>query len=183
MSEHAAIAAPSAWVQRGLAWLEPGARVLDFAAGQGRHARLAESLGLVVTAADRDAAALKAIGGSVRCITADLEAKPWPFAPGSFDAVVVCNYLYRPRFWELCALLAPGGLLVYETFARGQEHYGRPSNPDFLLNPGELFERCRTEGMHVLAFEDGYAGTARQARIQRVLAMAIGGDFEAFALE
>jgi SAM-dependent methyltransferase len=177
------LAAPSGWVERGLALLPEGARVLDFAAGSGRHSRAAEGLGLTVTAADRDPVVLSAIGGGVRCVTADLEADPWPFAPASFDAVVVCSYLFRPRFAELCGLLTPSGLLIYETFARGNERYGRPSNPDFLLNAGELFERCRDAGLQVLAFEDGVAAKRRRARIQRILAVGPEADLEAFAIE
>jgi SAM-dependent methyltransferase len=183
MSEHGAIGAPSPWVRRAIGWLPRGSSLLDFAAGSGRHARLAESAGCLVTAADRDGAALSTIGGTVRCVTADLEAGPWPFAPGSFDAVVVCNYLFRPRFAELCSLLSPGGMLVYETFARGNERYGRPRNPDFLLAPGELAERSRAAGLQVLAFEDGFAGTSRRARIQRIVALGAAADLEAFAIE
>jgi SAM-dependent methyltransferase len=174
---------PSPWVMRGLRGLPRGARVLDLASGHGRHARAAQSLGMVVTAADRDASALAAIGGGVRCVQADLEADPLPFEPGSFDAVVVTNYLYRPRFSEVCGLLAPGGLLIYETFALGNERYGRPSNPDFLLQPGELFERCAAGGLRVLAFEDGVSVSGRKARIQRVLAVERTADLESFAIE
>lgn len=183
MSEHGAIASPSPWVRRGLQWLAAGADVLDFAAGHGRHARLAESMGLRATAVDRDGVALASVPAAIRSITTDLEAEPWPFAPASFDAIVVCNYLYRPRFWELCALLRPSGLLIYETFAQGNERYGRPSNPDFLLAPGELIDLCRAEGLHIIGFEDGFAGSGRQARIERVLAVGKGADLEAFAIE
>jgi SAM-dependent methyltransferase len=175
--------APSAWVMRGLRWLPRSARVLDLASGHGRHARAAQSLGMVVTAADRDASALAAVGGGVRCVQADLEAEPLPFEAGSFDAVMVTNYLYRPRFSEICDLLAPGGLLIYETFALGNERYGRPSNPDFLLQPGELFERCVSAGLRVVAFEDGVSVSGRKARIQRVLAAERSADLESFAIE
>jgi SAM-dependent methyltransferase len=109
---------------RGLGWLAPGSRVLDLAAGQGRHARAAEALGMVVTAVDRDALALRSIGGTVRCVEADLEANPLPFEAASLDCVIVTNYLFRPRFSEMCGLLEPGGLLIYETFARGNERDG-----------------------------------------------------------
>ncbi len=173
----------SAWVMQGLEALAPGSRVLDFAAGSGRHARAADSLGLATTAVDRDAQALAGIGGAVRCLVADLEADPWPSELTEFEAVVVCNYLYRPRFAELCGLLAPGGLLLYETFARGNEAYGRPSNPDFLLEPGELFERCRSAGLFVLAYEDGFVGAGRRARVQRVRALRPPANLERFAIE
>ena len=175
--------APSPWVMRALRWLPRGARVLDVASGHGRHARAAESLGMTATAVDRDAAALAAIGGSTTCVVADLEADPIPFAAASFDAVIVTNYLFRPRFSELCGLLAPRGLLIYETFAVGNEAYGRPSNPDFLLRSGELFDRCIAGGLRVLAFEDGVAVSGRKARIQRVLAVEPSADLESFAIE
>ncbi|MBM3407852.1 MAG: class I SAM-dependent methyltransferase [Betaproteobacteria bacterium] len=176
-------ALPSEWVLRGLHWLPTGARTLDFASGTGRHARAADQRGLRVTASDRDAAALEQIGGTVRCMCADLEAGLWPFEPASFDAVIVTNYLYRPRFSELCGLLSPGGLLIYETFALGNERYGRPSNPDFLLQPGELFDRCREAGLAVLAFEDGVILTGRQARVQRIFAVRPPVNLEGFAIE
>ena len=175
--------APSAWVMRGLRWLAPGSTVLDFAAGRGRHSLAAHALGLAVTAADRDPVALAAIDGAADCITADLEADPWPFTPASFDALIVTHYLHRPRFGELCRLLTPAGLLIYETFARGNERYGRPTNPDFLLEPGELFTRCREAGLTVIAFEDGVIASGRRARIQRVLALGPAADPEGFAIE
>ena len=175
--------APSAWVMRGLGWLAPGSRVLDLAAGQGRHARAAEALGMVVTAVDRDAAALRSIGGTVRCVEADLEANPLPFEAASLNCVIVTNYLFRPRFSEMCGLLAPGGLLIYETFARGNERYGKPSNPDFLLEPGELLARCAEAGLAVIAFEDGVTRGSRRARVQRVLAVGPSANLESFAIE
>ena len=174
---------PSDWVMRGLAMLPRGARVLDFASGRGRHARAAGQMQLIVTAADRDAAALAAVGGRIECVMTDLEADPWPFVAGSFDAVIVTNYLYRPRFAELCGLLSPAGLLIYETFALGNERYGRPSNPDFLLAEGELLERARQAGLRVLAYESGFAGSGRQACIQRILAVGQSAKAEAFAIE
>ena len=84
---------------------------------------------------------------------ADLENGPWPLAGERFDAVVVTNYLWRPLMPSLLASLADGGVLIYETFALGNEAFGRPSNPDFLLRPGELLRCCR--GLHVVAYEDG----------------------------
>ncbi len=182
MPAHGA-SAPSAWVMRGLGWLAPGRRVLDLAAGQGRHACAAEALGMVVTAVDRDAVALRAIGGTVRCLEADLEADPLPFEAASFDGVIVTNYLFRPRFSEICELLEPGGLLIYETFARGNERYGKPSNPDFLLEPSELPARCADAGLAVVAFEDGVIRGARLARVQRILAVGPSANLESFAIE
>lgn len=178
---------PSAWVMTGLRGLAPGARVLDFACGRGRHTRAAAELGFRVTAVDRDCAALGALEAAalpgVATLHADLEADSWPLEPCGFEAIVVCNYLDRPRLDRLCALLAPGGELIYETFARGNERYGRPSNPDYLLAEGELFDLARRNGLHVLAYEDGFAGGARQARIQRLRALRPPFDLQAFALE
>lgn len=168
---------------RGLRWLAAGSHVLDLAAGQGRHARAAEALGMAVTAVDRDAAALRSIGGTVRCVEADLEANPLPFEGASFGCVIVGNYLFRPRFSEVCALLAPGGLLIYETFARGNERYGKPSNPDFLLEPGELLARCAQAGLVVIAYEDGVVLGSRRARVQRILAVEPSANLESFAIE
>jgi SAM-dependent methyltransferase len=197
------VAAPSSWVLAGLRPLPAGSRVLDFACGRGRHALAAQALGHAVVAADRDAEALEGLraeaarwagpperapksqpaGPEPILVCADLEADPWPFEPASFDAVVVCNYLFRSRIDELPALLRPGGVLIYETFARGNEHYGRPSRPDFLLMPGELMDWAGRAGLHRLAFEDGFVGGARRARIQRLRALRLPADLEAFALE
>ncbi|MGD9943135.1 MAG: methyltransferase domain-containing protein [Burkholderiaceae bacterium] len=154
-----------------LAALPAGARVLDLAAGAGRHARAAAALGLQVVAVDRDVAALAA-GPGLQVRQADLEQGPWPFADGeAYDAVVVSRYLFRPRFALLAALLAPGGRLIYETFARGNERYGRPSNPAFLLEAGELLERSRRAGLVVLSYEHGFTPTPAPAVMQRVCAV------------
>lgn len=178
---------PSAWVMSGLERLPRGARLLDFACGRGRHARAAARRGLVVTAVDRDLDALADLDAAgipaLETLRADLESDPWPFEAGRFDALVVCNYLYRPRLDALCALLSPGGLLIYETFAAGNERYGRPTNPDYLLKPAELLDLARRNGLHVLAYEDGFAGTGRRARVQRLRAQMPPLDLEAFALE
>jgi SAM-dependent methyltransferase len=172
---------PSAWVERWLGLLAPGATVLDFAAGAGRHALEARRRGLRASAIDRDAAALAAIGAGVAVRTADLEAGPWPFGDERYDAVVVANYLFRPRFALLAALLAPGGLLIYETFAQGNERFGRPSNPAFLLAPGELVERSRAAGLLVLGYEHGRVERPKPAVVQRVCALRAGaaGDVPA----
>src|SRR5690606_33554153 len=99
--------------------------------------------GLKVCAIDRDEHALAALAAPIEVRVADLERGPWPFDDERFDAVIVTNYLFRPRFDLLASLVAPGGVLIYETFARGNERYGRPSNPAFLLVAGELLDRCR----------------------------------------
>ena len=177
---------PSRWVMRWLGCLPAGARVLDFAAGGGRHALAAARMGLEAVAADLDGAALEGIeraGAGVRTVRADLEAGRWPFEPASFDAVVVANYLFRPRFDLLAGLLAPGGALVYETFARGNERYGRPSNPAFLLAEGELFRACERCGLSVIAYESGFRRHPGPARVQRAFAVRPPVDAERFALD
>ncbi len=161
---------PSPWVQRWLALLPPGATVLDFAAGSGRHAQYAHRRGLRATAIDRDRGALGELDPGPMVRIADLESGAWPFADERFDAVVVTNYLFRPRFALLAALVAPGGLLICETFAQGNERFGKPSNPNFLLAAGELCERSRRAGLSVVAYEHGLVEQPRSAVIQRVCA-------------
>ncbi|MEW5879333.1 MAG: class I SAM-dependent methyltransferase [Pseudomonadota bacterium] len=164
--------APSPWVQRFAPLVARGASVLDLACGGGRHARLFAQRGCVVDAVDRDPACGEALAGepNVRFLAADLEGGPWPYAERRFDAIVVANYLHRPLFPRLAASLADGGVLIYETFAVGNERYGRPSNPDFLLRPRELLDVFGAQ-LHVLAFEDGVVGAPRPARIQRLCAV------------
>jgi SAM-dependent methyltransferase len=165
---------PSPWVERHAHLVPAGARVLDVAAGRGRHSRLFASRSAQVVAVDRDAAALAALEGvaGVRTVVADLEAGPWPFAGRTFDAIVVTNYLHRPLIDTLLAALAPDGALIYETFAAGNERHGRPSNPDFLLNPGELLE-CVRGRLVVVAFEQGEIVSTRAAVVQRLAALGM----------
>ena len=145
--------------------------MLDLACGQGRHLRYLRSLGFAVVGVDRDKQVLASLGAleGAEVRVADLEADPWPFAPGEFDGVVVTNYLHRPVFPYLVGALRPGGVLIYETFALGNERYGRPSNPDFLLEPGELLSRV--EPLSVIAFEQGLISAPKQALIQRICAL------------
>lgn len=159
---------PSAWVIRWTAELAGGTPVLDVACGAGRHARLLAARGCKVTAVDRDRAALELTSESnVNFIQADLEAAAWPFADQQFDAIIVTNYLHRPLFPALKSALAPGGLLIYETFAAGNAAFGRPTNPDYLLRPRELLEVFGS-GMRVLAFEDGFVAQPKPAMVQRI---------------
>ena len=148
--------------------IAPRGTVLDVACGSGRHLRWLAAQGFAVTGVDRDAAALAALQGLGRTITADLESGPWPLAGERFDAVLVTNYLWRALWPALRASLADEGVLIYETFALGNEAYGKPSNPDFLLRPGELLEACR--GLHVVAYEDGVLD-APARRVQRIVAV------------
>ena len=129
----------STWVRRWSHLVAPGSTVLDVACGGGRHLRWFVQRGCRVTGVDRDAAALAALAETgAELIAADIEAGPWPFTGRGFDAVVVTNYLWRERMPDLLASLAPNGVLLYETFAAGNETVGKPSNPQFLLRPGEL---------------------------------------------
>ncbi len=142
---------------------------MDVACGGGRHARLLAARGCKVTALDRDSAFAQALAGepNVEFIEADLENGAWPLGDTRFDAIIVTNYLHRPLFPVLKSALAPGGLLIYETFAAGNAAFGRPSNPDYLLRPRELLEAFGTD-MRVLAFEDGFIAQPKPAMVQRI---------------
>jgi len=161
----------SSWVERWAASVPPGARVLDLACGPGRHARLFAARGCKVTAVDRDATYEKDLAGepSIAFLLADLEAAQWPFADAEFDVVVVTHYLHRPLFTHLRSSLAPAGLLIYETFTAGNAAFGRPSNPDYLLQPRELLDVFGPH-MRVLAFEDGFTPVPKPAMMQRIAA-------------
>ena len=143
--------------------------MLDVASGNGRHARLLAARGCIVTAVDRDASCAQSLNGvpNVRFIAADLENGVWPLDSAQFAAIIVTNYLHRPLFPVLKNALAPGGLLVYETFAAGNAAFGRPSNPDYLLRPRELLDAFGADTC-VLAFEDGYVEQPKPAMVQRI---------------
>jgi SAM-dependent methyltransferase len=162
---------PSAWIVR-FAPLVPAGAVLDVAAGTGRHARLFAGRGHAVVAVDRDIARLEP-GPSIEVMAADLEAGPWPFPGRRFAGVVVANYLHRPLFPHLVGAVAPGGALIYETFAKGNERFGKPSNPDFLLGPGELLDMVRGR-LRVVAYEDVTVTEPRPACVQRIAAVNEG---------
>jgi SAM-dependent methyltransferase len=166
---------PSPWVQR-FARLVPPGEVLDLACGSGRHARLIAALGHPVLALDRDPAALGlAAGPGITTMQYDLEAQgsAWPFAPGRFAGIVVTNYLHRALLPDLAAALAPNGVLIYETFAIGNEAFGKPSNPAFLLQPGELLALASGSGLRVLAYEDGLVADPKPALVQRLCATGL----------
>ena len=160
---------PSPWVQRWIGWIRPGGAVLDVACGSGRHARLLARLGFEVDAVDRAPELFADPPRQVKLLAADLEGGPWPYAGRRFDGIVVTNYLHRPLFAVLCDALERGGILIYETFARGNERFGKPSNPAFLLEPGELLEAVR-ERLHVVAYEDLVVEEPRPAAVQRMCA-------------
>lgn len=165
--------APSPWIVRFAGLIPAGGAVLDVAAGSGRHSTLLSLLGHPVTAIDRDAAALATLvrHGEIEIIAADLETgDPWPLGTRRFAGVVVTNYLYRPLFGPLIDAVAPGGALLYETFAIGNERFGKPSNPDFLLRPGELLDLVRGR-LRVIAYEDVQTDTPKPAMVQRIAAV------------
>jgi SAM-dependent methyltransferase len=154
-------------VRRWAPLIRPRGTVLDLACGSGRHVRWLAAQGFAVTGVDRDAAAVEPLRALGRIVVADIEAGPWPLGDERFDAVVVTNYLWRPLMPRVIDCVADGGCLIYETFAQGNETFGKPSNPAFLLRPGELLEACRE--LEIVAYEDGLLD-APPRRVQRVAA-------------
>lgn len=149
---------PSAWIVRWSPLLAPRATVLDVACGSGRHLAWFTQRGHPVTGVDRDIELARQQVPSAELVCADIEAGDWPLQrdgqPRTFGAVVVTNYLWRPLLDTIVGSVAAGGMLLYETFAVGNEAFGRPSRPDFLLQSGELLRTCA--GMDVVAYEQGY---------------------------
>ena len=167
---------PSPWVQRFAGLLQTGGAVLDVACGGGRHLRWLAGQGYAVTGVDRDEAALASLRGLAELIVADIEGGPWPLPGRRFDGIVVTNYLWRPLVPQLLEALGPGGVLIWETFAAGHETIGKPSRPDFLLQPGELLRLCA--GLRVVAFEDGFEGGGQGMTpryVQRIAALRAPG--------
>jgi SAM-dependent methyltransferase len=164
---------PSGWVERFASLAPAGLVVLDIACGSGRHTRLFLDRGHEVVALDRDVSGLDDLDGSpgLEAVEVDLEdGTPLPVLGRRFGAVVVTNYLYRPLLRDLLSLVAPrGGILIYETFSAGNERFGRPTRPDFLLKPGELLDLVRGQ-LHVVAYEDVVVSEPRPAAVQRIVA-------------
>jgi SAM-dependent methyltransferase len=170
---------PSDWVKRWSHLVKPQGTVLDVACGYGRHAIYFNQLNHPVTLVDRAQAAIYSIAIEAHLcekLVADIEGGPWPLPGRQFDAVVVTNYLWRPLMPTLLASLALGGVLIYETFAQGNETVGKPSRPDFLLRTGELLDMCK--GLRIVAFEDGFveATHGQTSRfVQRIAAVRQAG--------
>jgi SAM-dependent methyltransferase len=169
---HDSIDCPSAWVEHWATQIPALGRILDVACGGGRHARWFATRGHVVDAVDRDPAAIASLTHvpGVHALCADIESGPWPYQPQTYAAVIVANYLHRPLFPDLLMALIGGGVLIYETFALGNERYGRPSNPHFLLKPGELLDLVRGQ-LRVVAYEHIYSDDPKPALLQRICAV------------
>ena len=167
---------PSAWVRRFAPLIAAGGSVLDLACGYGRHARFLEDSGRRVVAVDRDAQALAGLAdrAGIRALQADIENGDWPCGAQRFAGIVVVNYLHRPLFPRLVEALDEGGVLIYETFMSGNERFGRPSNPDFLLRPDELLDVFGQQ-LRVVAFEQGEVAQPQPAILQRLCAVK-GGE-------
>ena len=167
-----ALQSPSEWVERWSGFITGSGEVLDLACGSGRHSRYLASAGYRVCAVDRDVQAVAALTGvaGVSVQVADLETAQWPFLGRRFAGIVVANYLYRPLFPHLLEALAEDGALIFETFAVGNERFGKPSNPDFLLRPGELLDLVRGK-LRVIAYEDLQVSLPKAAMVQRICAV------------
>ena len=161
---------PSPWVQRWSHLIAPASRVLDVACGHGRHMQWLASQGHSSLGVDRSEQALAVASQWGQTLLADIENAPWPLADQHFGAVVVTNYLWRPLWPQILAAVQSGGVLLYETFAQGNETVGKPSRPDFLLSPGELLQVAAQNGLRVVAYEDGFA-RAPDRFVQRLAAV------------
>lgn len=171
---------PSPWLQRWSHLISASGRVLDLACGHGRHMRYLQALGFQCLGLDRDTAALAAANLFGEVLHADVEKQAWPLNGVQFDAVVVTNYLWRPLWPSILQSVKPDGVLIYETFAAGNETVGKPSNPDFLLNPGELLAVCNN--LRVVAFEDGFLPNPARF-VQRIVAIGSARPAQSVKLE
>ena len=168
---HTELVSASAWIERWHKNFGSGSKVLDLACGGGRHGRLFLEKGATVTFIDIDTAGVSDLVAHDRAevVQADLESNPWPLDDRQFDAIVVTNYLHRPLFPRLIAAVAPGGWLFYETFAVGNERYGRPTNPDFLLKHDELKNQVSGE-LEVIGYAHSMRVLPKRAVMQHIAA-------------
>jgi SAM-dependent methyltransferase len=172
MMEQYWVEKPSPWIVKHVPLIPKEGQVLDLACGNGRHAIWLANQGYQVDAIDRDAQAVSGMVGmdNINVVIADLEADDWPHSELKYDGIIVSRYLYRPLLHTLAAILKPGGVLIYETFMVGNERYGKPSNPDFLLQPNELLE-IYSPLLNIISFEQGEQKTPRPAVMQRICAI------------
>ena len=169
---HDVISNASPWVKRFSPLIPKGGIVLDLACGSGRHSVLLANAGHQVLAVDQDISVVQALNNPL--ITPkhfDLEREEWPLKGFDFSAIVATNYLYRPHLDQLPKMLQEGGVLIYETFALGNGEFGKPSNPNFLLNPGELLTCAASHRLKVVAYEDIYVDQPKPAMVQRLCAV------------
>jgi SAM-dependent methyltransferase len=169
---HNVILSASPWVKRFSPLIPKSGVVLDLACGSGRHSELLASSGYQVLAVDQDVSVIESLSNSL--ITSkrlNLEEVEWPLSNSEFSGIVVTNYLYRPHLDELPQMLVDGGVLIYETFALGNGDFGKPANPNFLLNPGELLAFAARHGLKVVAYEDIYVDQPKPAMVQRLCAV------------
>jgi len=169
---HDVIEKPSSWVVRFAPLIPIGRETLDLACGSGRHSQLLANLGYSVLAVDQDVSTIESLNSSAitpKCL--NLEDETWPLSGMKFGGIVVTNYLYRPYLDHLPKLLEQGGVLIYETFAQGNGQFGKPSNPNFLLNPGELLAFAARHDLKVSAYEDIYVDEPKPAMVQRLCAV------------
>jgi len=169
---HDGILNASPWVRRFAPLIPKGGVVLDLACGSGRHSELLAKLGYSILAVDQDVTAVEGLNNPLitpKCL--NLEQEDWPFLGEAFSAIVVTNYLYRPHLDELAGMLQADGILIYETFSQGNGEFGKPSNPNFLLNPGELLSFAARHGLLVVAYEDVYVDQPKPAMVQRLCAV------------
>jgi SAM-dependent methyltransferase len=174
---HGADRPPSPWLRQWVSLIRAGGRVLDLAAGEGRHTGFLLDKGFRVVAADRKTDLLRARFGAIpECVIVaiDLEDGAGWRLGGGFDGVIVSLYLHRPILPDLARALAPGGVLIYETFMVGTERFGRPTNPDFLLRPNELSDAFVPD-LRIIAFEEGEVARPKPAMMQRLVAMRDAG--------
>ena len=174
---------PSVWVKKCAAFLKPRSSVLDLACGSGRHACYLADKGHDVTGLDKNIEVLSQISmrKDIQTLQYDLELSAWPFPDRKFDAIVVTNYLYRPILANIVDSLSPSGVLIYETFMVGNERFGRPSSPDFLLRPNELIEVTHGK-LQVVMYESGRVSRPKPALVQRICAVVNHSEYFETAL-
>ena len=163
----------SRWVAENQKFIKRNGLILDLACGSGRNGKFLLEKGFNVVFLDRDISLLGWVPKASRSqvVKHDLEnGTRWCFLPCSFDAVVVTNYLYRPIFADLLSIIEEGGVLIYETFSKGNEIYGRPKNPNYLLQPEELIDIVRPS-MRIISFKEGYSDEGRKSITQKIVAI------------